>query len=57
MSSLIIGALGGWIFTLQALKVVNSYIVAAEVFFVLLPQRDTLEIMMLIADFQWIKFC
>jgi len=45
-NSLIIGTLEGWIFTLQALNIVNSYIVAADVFFVLLPQRDTLEIMM-----------
>jgi len=47
-----IGTFGGWISTLQAFKIVNSYIDIVNVLLELLPDKETFEMIILIADFQ-----
>jgi len=52
ITSLMIGTFGGWISTLQAFKIVNSYIDIVDVLLELLPDKETFEMIILIADFQ-----
>ena len=46
------GALGGWMLTLKAFKITNYVMSTTDDLLVRLPDRDTLEIIKLIADFQ-----
>jgi hypothetical protein len=52
ITSLMVGALGGLMLTLQALRLLNSNISPLAVFFVLLPALETLAMIKFMADFQ-----
>jgi hypothetical protein len=53
ITSLMLGALGGLIVTLRALRMLNSRISPLADLLVLLPAIDVCEIMRLITDFQY----
>jgi hypothetical protein len=52
ITSLIVGALGGLMLTLQALRIRNSNMSPLAVCLVLLPAMEVLAIIKLMADFQ-----
>lgn len=52
ITSVISGALGGWIVKLKAFKILNSSMEFLTIFLELFPNRETLAMIKLTADFQ-----